>query len=66
MYKYSFLLKEKITNNNMKIIKKNPKNTYVEKHVLLHVYSQKCTILKKKNINSTTTCISLKLLNISF
>lgn len=49
----------------MKIIKKTPKNTYVEKHVLVHVYSQKCTILKK-NINSTTTCISLKLLNISF
>lgn len=48
MYKYSFLLKGKITNNNMKIIKKNPKNTYVEKHVLVHVYSQKCTILKKK------------------
>lgn len=65
MYKYSFLLKEKITNNNMKIIKKTQKNTYVEKHVLVHVYSQKCTILKK-NINSTTTCISLKLLNISF
>lgn len=48
MYKYSFLLKGKITNNNMKIIKKTQKNTYVEKHVLVHVYSQKCTILKKK------------------
>lgn len=48
MYKYSFLLKGKITNNNMKIIKNPPKNTYVEKHVLVHVYSQKCTILKKK------------------
>lgn len=42
MYKYSFLLKEKITNNNMKIIKKNPKK---------HLCRKTCTITITKMHN---------------
>lgn len=44
MYKYSFLLKEKITNNNMKIIKKKPK-----KHLCRKTCTITCILTKMHN-----------------
>lgn len=44
MYKYSFLLKEKITNNNMKIIKKKPK-----KHLCRKTCTSTCILTKMHN-----------------
>lgn len=44
MYKYSFLLKEKITNNNMKIIKKK-----TQKHLCRKTCTITCILTKMHN-----------------